>query len=191
MGVAIFLASCGGVDCDCNEITKKNGKYFRSGIYKEGDRASFGELFTGSCETLNDAGEVLKSAEYNNGYILNKQKWQKIDGELYHTIDMTYDNNRSKDGFRLKLEGQNGYLYPIEYHEYKDGKDVYYYMMLNGYGKTEMAVDIDGISSTEKDNDYSIDCLMEGYDISKSEMKEFLECISKEDLPKFFFKERK
>jgi antitoxin component YwqK of YwqJK toxin-antitoxin module len=66
--LSITLYSCGGgVDCDCDEIVKNDGKYYRSGAFKEGDRVSFGELFSGVCETNYASGEVRLHQEYSNG----------------------------------------------------------------------------------------------------------------------------
>lgn len=190
----MLLASCGSevttsdgttvsADCGCDEIQKKDGKYYLTGLVKENERIKFGELFTGTCVTLNDGNEVLETGEYNNGIVLWKKEWKDVDGELYQTLDMTYDNGKKKDGFQLKLEGQHGHLYAIEYNEYKNRQDVAHYSMMNGYGKTVMSGDVGN-------GFFESDCILEGYDISESEMSKFLKCIEKDNLPKFFHKKR-
>lgn len=186
--VLLLLNSCDGSgggadsDCSCDEIVKKDGKYYRTGAYKDGDRVSFGELFTGTCATLNGAGEVIEKGEYNNGFILANQQWLEVDGELFQVLDMTYNNNKKKDGYKLVIERTQGFLCPIEYNEYKGGQDVSHYSMLNGYGKTIVSGDLG-------EGFFESNCMMEGYDINPSKMHSFLTCIKKENLPKFFIKD--
>lgn len=194
MGLALFMASCGdgvtaedgttvNADCSCDEVQKKDGKFYQTGTFKKGERVTFGDLFTGTCATLNGAGEVLETGEFNNGYMLSKREWLEVDGKLYQTLDMVYENNRQKDGFKMKLESQHGYLYPIEYNKYKNRQDIAHYSMANGYGKTVISGDLGNGFFESK-------CKMEGYDISESEMGNFLKCLEKENLPKFFYKKR-
>jgi len=191
----VILTSCAGTDdsnvvednsfeadCTCDEVVKNDGKYYLSGLHNEGDRTTFGELFTGTCGTFNGANELLERAEYSNGFILSKQEWKEVDGELFQVLDMIYDNNKNKEGYILKLERTQGFLYPIEYREYKYRKDVSHYSMQNGYGKTVLSGDLG-------DGFFEAPCKLEGYDASPSSMYAFLTCIEKENLPKFFVKD--
>lgn len=193
-GVVTLLYACGGgvttedgttvdADCSCDEVQKRGGKYYLTGIIKEDERLKNGELFTGTCATLNAENKVLETGEFNNGIVLWKKEWKEVDGELYQTLDMTYENGKQKNGYKLKLEGQHGYLYPIEYNEYKNRQDVAHYSMMNGYGKTVMSGDVGN-------GFFESDCVLEGYDVSEAETAQFLKCIEKEKLPKFFFKKR-
>ena len=183
LGATLLLTACGSADCSCEEVVYKKKKWYQTGLHKEGDRVKAGQLFTGTCETLNQNDEVIERGKFENGYALTRQKWAEVDGELVQTLDMEYKKNRSYNGFRMKIEDNQGFVYPIEFWSFKDGKDAGNYSMDNGYGKTV-------VSGYSNDEFFESDCLLEGYDIHKFELLNFLNCLKQENLPKFFVIDR-
>ena len=183
LGAAIILTACGSAYCSCEEVVYKKKKWYQTGLHKDGDRVKAGELFTGTCETLNQNDEVIERGEFENGFAITRQKWAEVDEELVQTLDMEYNKNRSYNGFRMKIQSNKGFVYPIEYWSYNNGQDAGHYSMDNGYGKTVVMGDLG-------DGTFESDCMMEGYDIHKFELLNFLNCLKQENLPKFFVIDR-
>lgn len=187
VALLVGLNSCGDsessendFDCSCEEVVKSNGKFYQSGLHKEDDHVDIDKIFTGTCATKDDKGNIIKKSQFENGYIIESQEWKSVNGELYQILDMKFDDNKSENGYRMKVESHHGFVYPMEYTRYESGKDVAHYYMQNAYGKTVMSGDLG-------QGFFELSCLLEGYDNDKYEMLDFLQCIEKEHLPNFFF----
>lgn len=123
LGLAMIFTACSGADCSCDEIVKNDGKYYRSGAYKEGNRVSFGELFSGTCETLDEKGEALEYGEYENGIILKHKLWTEFNGQYMKRKDMSYRNNKADIGWSRAISGDKkmDLRYVSKFTEYDKG----------------------------------------------------------------------
>ena len=116
--LSITLFSCGGgVDCSCDEIVKKpsDGKYYRSGAYKEGDRVSFGELFTGTCETKYASGEVKVHQEYSNGIKHGLHSEYYDNAQLKEVVEYNEGKRLSKKTYYKSGQLESNIIFLDEY----------------------------------------------------------------------------
>ncbi len=114
-------------DCNCAELhlTSENAisTTFEDGSYEEvwKDVMKDGKPFSGVCITKDQNDSITKSLEFKNGWTVRKIERVKV-GINYLTIgDMTYDNMKRKDGFRVKLESDGDLKYVHQLEVLKNG----------------------------------------------------------------------
>jgi len=91
--ITIITTSCSEEDkCSCTEIKEKGstGKYQRIGLKKDGDFIKFGDLFNGECEIKDGYDNVLEKRIYNNGQLLETEKFKLINDKLIQTAKLKY-----------------------------------------------------------------------------------------------------
>lgn len=115
-------------DCNCNELnlTSENAisTTFNDGSFDEvwKDVSREGKLFSGVCIEKDQNDSIIKSIEFKNGWTVRKIQREKV-GTNYITLeDMTYDNLKQNNGFRVKLKKDNDLKYVHHYEVLNGGK---------------------------------------------------------------------
>jgi hypothetical protein len=109
-------------DCNCSELglvrEKAISTTFEDGSYEEvwKDVMRDGKPFTGVCITKDQNDSIIKSLEFKNGWTVRKIERVKVGSDYITVGDMTYDNMKRNNGFRIKLEtdGDIKYVHQLE-----------------------------------------------------------------------------
>ena len=200
----LLFTSCSNVDCSCTEIEKKDGLFYRIGLKKDGDRISFGELFTGICENKDEEGKVTKHNEYTNGYLNTSKQWVKINDELILTTDLKYKKDEQLIFTNGRFDGptklqetsviESGYItdittdnktgisYVVKYVEYDNSKTKEKWKIIVDQScNSKVILEESNFENKSKILcESKIECLQ--YYPSGDELKEFLKCVSKLNL---------
>lgn len=129
LALSVITISCGGkngekngekaeaneevvADCGCSELQegKLNGK-----------------LYTGNCADKDQKDTITLKMGFKNGIKISEMTKQKVNGKYIVTKNVTYDDGKENDGFKLTLSSNNDDTYTGSYYDYKDGKEMNYY----------------------------------------------------------------
>lgn len=131
MLVLIFLHSCANTDnpengktdqynydveYDILSYNKDQSKYYTDESQKE--------LFTGTAGSKNSSDEIVKYAEFKNGYLVKRKQWTDFGGELHLTEDMEYKDGEKYNGWYNSLEERADIIITSSYFTYKNGKAI-------------------------------------------------------------------